>query len=123
MNDLHKYLIGTATGIVLCLLIWGGYSLIFGEKEITNVPISRTELGESAFGAASGRSSDILGNNGAFESVNDDDELTLDQQERLLAAQVANESLAKKYGIQDGSVGQNRQRLSNNQISDTGNTY
>ena len=123
MNDLHKYLIGTATGIVLCLLIWGGYSLIFGEKEITNVPISRTELGESAFGAASGRSSDILGNNGAFESVNDDDELTLDQQERLLAAQVANESLAKKYGIQDGSVGQNGQRLSNNQISDTGNTY
>ena len=103
MNDLHKYLIGTAAGVVLCLLIWGGYSLIFGGKETNNTPISRTELNGGAFGTASGRSSDILGNDSAFNVENDGSDLTPEQQERLLAAQAANESLAKQYGTQDGN--------------------
>ena len=103
MNDLHKYLIGTAAGIVLCLLIWGGYSLIFGGKGTNNVPISKNELNGGSMGAASGQSSDILGNNDFFVSENDGNELTPEQQERLLAAQAANESLAKQYGAQDGS--------------------
>ena len=121
LNDLHKYLIGTAAGVVLCLLIWGGYSLIFGGKETTNGSISRTELENGALGNSLGRSSDILGNNDPFESENDGGELTLEQQERLLAAQVANESLAKKYGAQDGSDTQNKQLFPDNQ--NTGTAY
>ena len=112
MNDLHKYLIGTAVGIVLCLLIWGGYSLIFSEKETNTKSISRTELDGGSLGTTSGRSSDILGNNAPFISENDSDELTQEQQERLLAAQAANESLTKRYGVQDGNDEQNRQSLS-----------
>ena len=112
MNDLHKYLIGTAVGIVLCLLIWGGYSLIFSEKETNTKSISRTELDGGSLGTTSGRSSDILGNNDPFISENDSDELTQEQQERLLAAQAANESLTKRYGVQDGNDEQNRQSLS-----------
>ena len=87
MNDLHKYLIGTAAGIVLCLLIWGGYSLIFGGKGTNNVPLAKTELNGEALGSASGQSSDILGNNGFLPPENDSSELTPEQQERLLAAQ------------------------------------
>ena len=113
MNDLHKYLIGTAAGIVLCLLIWGGYSLIFGERETNNTPISRMETDSGVLGTASGRSSDILGNNGSFMAENGDDVLTPEQQERLFAAQAANESLAKRYDVQDGNDRQNQQRLSN----------
>ena len=112
LNDLHKYLIGTAVGIVLCLLIWGGYSLIFSEKETNTKSISRTELDGGSLGTTSGRSSDILGNNDPFISENDSDELTQEQQERLLAAQAANESLTKRYGVQDGNDEQNRQSLS-----------
>ena len=123
MNDLHKYLIGTAAGVVLCLLIWGGYSLIFGGKETNNTPISRTELNGGAFGTASGLSSDILGNDGAFNVENDGSDLTPEQQERLLAAQAANESLAKQYGTQDGSDIQNRHNLSDSQTDGTENTY
>ena len=123
MNDLHKYLIGTAAGVVLCLLIWGGYSLIFGGKETNNTPISRTELNGGAFGTASGRSSDILGNDSAFNVENDGSDLTPEQQERLLAAQAANESLAKQYGTQDGSDIQNRHNLSDSQTDGTENTY
>ena len=123
MNDLHKYLIGTAAGVVLCLLIWGGYSLIFGGKETNNTPISRTELNGGAFGTASGRSSDILGNDSAFNVENDGSDLTPEQQERLLAAQAANESLAKQYGVQDGSDIQNRRNLSDSQTDGTENTY
>ena len=111
MNDLHKYLIGTAAGVVLCLLIWGGYSLIFGGKGTNNVPISKNERNGDAIGTASGQSSDILGNNESFISENGSDELTPEQQERLFAAQAANESLAKQYGGQDGSN------------DGTGNTY
>jgi len=123
LNDLHKYLIGTAAGVVLCLLIWGGYSLIFGGKETNNTPISRTELNGGAFGTASGRSSDILGNDSAFNVENDGSDLTPEQQERLLAAQAANESLAKQYGTQDGSDIQNRHNLSDSQTDGTENTY
>ena len=123
MNDLHKYLIGTAAGVVLCLLIWGGYSLIFGEKEANNTQISRTELDGGSLGTTSGRSSDILGNDGAFNVENSGDELTPEQQERLLAAQAANESLAKQYGVQDGSDIQNRRNLSDSQTDGRGNTY
>ena len=123
MNDLHKYLIGTAAGVVLCLLIWGGYSLIFGEKEANNTQISRTELDGGSLGTTSGRSSDILGNDGAFNVENSGDELTPEQQERLLAAQAANESLAKQYGVQDGSDIQNRRNLSDSQTDGAGNTY
>ena len=117
MNDLYKYLIGTAAGIVLCLLIWGGYSLLSGRGTTNNVPISRTELDGSAIGTASGRSSDILGNNGSFSLENDDAELTPEQQERLLAAQAANESLAKQYGGQDGNGAQNQQGFRNEQTT------
>ncbi|UTC44903.1 tetratricopeptide repeat protein [Treponema sp. OMZ 857] len=123
MNDLHKYLIGTAAGIVLCLLIWGGYSLIFGGKGTNNVPISTNELNGGAIGTASGQSSDILGNNGFFAAENDSNELTQEQQERLLAAQAANESLAKKYGTQDGSNLQNQQSLLDSQTDGTGSAY
>ena len=123
MNDLHKYLIGTAAGIVLCLLIWGGYSLIFGGKGTNNVPISTNELNGGAIGTASGQSSDILGNNGFFAAENNSNELTQEQQERLLAAQAANESLAKKYGTQDGSNLQNQQSLLDSQTDGTGNAY
>jgi len=117
LNDLYKYLIGTAAGIVLCLLIWGGYSLLSGRGSTNNVPISRTELDGSAIGTASGRSSDILGNNGSFSLENDDAELTPEQQERLLAAQAANESLAKQYGGQDGNGAQNQQGFRNEQTT------
>lgn len=117
MNDLYKYLIGTAAGIVLCLLIWGGYSLLSGRGSTNNVPISRTELDGSVIGTASGRSSDILGNNGSFSLENDDAELTPEQQERLLAAQAANESLAKQYGGQDGNGAQNQQGFRNEQTT------
>ena len=117
MNDLYKYLIGTAAGIVLCLLIWGGYSLLSGRGTTNNVPISRTELDGSAIETASGRSSDILGNNGSFSLENDDAELTPEQQERLLAAQAANESLAKQYGGQDGNGAQNQQGFRNEQTT------
>jgi len=123
LNDLHKYLIGTAAGVVLCLLIWGGYSLIFGERETNNTPISRMEPDRGVLGTASGRSSDILGNNDSFIAENGSDELTPEQQERLFAAQAANESLAKQYGGQDGSDTQNRQSLWNNQIDGTDNAY
>ena len=123
MNDLHKYLIGTAAGIVFCLLIWGGYSLIFGGKEPNNTLVSRTELDGGALGSGSGRSSDILGNNGAFMAENGGDGLTPEQQERLLAAQAANESLAKQYGTQAGSDTQNRQSLWDNQMDEAGNVY
>lgn len=114
---MYKYLIGTAAGIVLCLLIWGGYSLLSGRGSTNNVPISRTELDGSAIGTASGRSSDILGNNGSFSLENDDAELTPEQQERLLAAQAANESLAKQYGGQDGNGAQNQQGFRNEQTT------
>jgi len=123
LNDLHKYLIGTAAGIVLCLLIWGGYSLIFGRKGTNNIPISKNELNGDAMGTSPGRSSDILGNNGAFVPENDNNELTQEQQERLLAAQAANESLTKKYDPQDGSNVQNQQSLSNGQADGTGDAY
>ena len=123
MNDLHKYLIGTAAGVVLCLLIWGGYSLVFGGKEMDNTPVSRTGQDGGAFGTGLGRSSDILGNDGAFNVENDGSDLTPEQQERLLAAQAANESLAKQYGAQDGSGIQNRQNLSDNRTDGTENTY
>ena len=123
MNDLHKYLIGTAAGVVLCLLVWGGYSLVFGGKEMDNTPVSRTGQDGGAFGTGLGRSSDILGNDGAFNVENDGSDLTPDQQERLLAAQAANESLAKQYGAQDGSGIQNRQNLSDNRTDGTENTY
>ena len=123
MNDLHKYLIGTAAGIVLCLLIWGGYSLIFGRKGTNNIPISKNELNGDAMGTSPGRSSDILGNNGVFVPENDNNELTQEQQERLLAAQAANESLTKKYDPQDGSNVQNQQSLSNGQADGTGDAY
>ena len=123
MNDLHKYLIGTAAGIVLCLLIWGGYSLIFGRKGTNNIPISKNELNGDAMGTSPGRSSDILGNNGVFVPENDNNELTQEQQERLLAAQAANESLTKKYDPQDGSDVQNQQSLSNGQADGTGDAY
>jgi len=123
LNDLHKYLIGTAAGIILCLLIWGGYSLIFGGKGTNNVPISTNELNGGAIGTASGQSSDILGNNGFFAAENNSNELTQEQQERLLAAQAANESLAKKYGTQDGSNLQNQQSLLDSQTDGTGNVY
>ena len=123
MNDLHKYLIGTAAGIVLCLLIWGGYSLIFGRKGTNNIPISKNELNGDAMGTSPGRSSDILGNNGVFVPENDNNELTQEQQERLLAAQAANESLTKKYDPQDGSNVKNQQSLSNGQADGTGDAY
>jgi len=123
LNDLHKYLIGTAAGIVLCLLIWGGYSLIFGRKGTNNIPISKNELNGDAMGTSPGRSSDILGNNGVFVPENDNNELTQEQQERLLAAQAANESLTKKYDPQDGSNVQNQQSLSNGQADGTGDAY
>ena len=123
MNDLHKYLIGTAAGLVLCLLIWGGYSLIFGRKGTNNIPISKNELNGDAMGTSPGRSSDILGNNGVFVPENDNNELTQEQQERLLAAQAANESLTKKYDPQDGSNVQNQQSLSNGQADGTGDAY
>ena len=123
MNDLHKYLIGTAAGIVLCLLIWGGYSLIFGRKGTNNISISKNELNGDAMGTSPGRSSDILGNNGVFVPENDNNELTQEQQERLLAAQAANESLTKKYDPQDGSNVQNQQSLSNGQADGTGDAY
>ena len=123
MNDLHKYLIGTAAGVVLCLLVWGGYSLVFGGKEMDNTPVSRTGQDGGAFGTGLGRSSDILGNDGAFNVENDGSDLTPEQQERLLAAQAANESLAKQYGAQDGSGIQNRQNLSDNRTDGTGNIY
>ena len=123
MNDLHKYFIGTAAGIVLCLLIWGGYSLIFGRKGTNNIPISKNELNGDAMGTSPGRSSDILGNNGVFVPENDNNELTQEQQERLLAAQAANESLTKKYDPQDGSNVQNQQSLSNGQADGTGDAY
>jgi len=123
LNDLHKYLIGTAAGVVLCLLIWGGYSLVFGGKEMDNTPVSRTGQDGGAFGTGLGRSSDILGNDGAFNVENDGSDLTPEQQERLLAAQAANESLAKQYGAQDGSGIQNRQNLSDNRTDGTENTY
>ena len=123
MNDLHKYLIGTAAGVVLCLLVWGGYSLVFGGKEMDNTPVSRTGQDGGAFGTGLGRSSDILGNDGAFNVENDGSDLTPEQQERLLAAQAANESLAKQYGAQDGSGIQNRQNLSDNRTDGTENTY
>ena len=123
MNDLHKYLIGTAAGIVLCLLIWGGYSLIFGRKGTNNIPISKNELNGDTMGTSPGRSSDILGNNGVFVPENDNNELTQEQQERLLAAQAANESLTKKYDPQDGSNVQNQQSLSNGQADGTGDAY
>nr|WP_298679052.1 tetratricopeptide repeat protein [uncultured Treponema sp.] len=123
MNDLHKYLIGTAAGVVLCLLIWGGYSLVFGGKEMDNTPVSRTGQDGGAFGTGLGRSSDILGNDGAFNVENDGSDLTPEQQERLLAAQAANESLAKQYGAQDGSGIQNRQNLSDNRTDGTENIY
>lgn len=119
MNDLHKYLIGTAAGIVLCLLIWGGYSLIFGGKGTNNVPLAKTELNGEALGSASGQSSDILGNNGFLPPENDSSELTPEQQERLLAAQAANESLAKTYGAQDGRNGENQQSFLNSQTDGT----
>ena len=123
LNDLHKYLIGTAAGIVLCLLIWGGYSLIFGRKGTNNISISKNELNGDAMGTSPGRSSDILGNNGVFVPENDNNELTQEQQERLLAAQAANESLTKKYDPQDGSNVQNQQSLSNGQADGTGDAY
>ena len=123
LNDLHKYLIGTAAGIVLCLLIWGGYSLIFGRKGTNNIPISKNELNGDAMGTSPGRSSDILGNNGVFVPENDNNELTQEQQERLLAAQAANESLTKKYDPQDGSNVKNQQSLSNGQADGTGDAY
>jgi len=119
LNDLHKYLIGTAAGIVLCLLIWGGYSLIFGGKGTNNVPLAKTELNGEALGSASGQSSDILGNNGFLPPENDSSELTPEQQERLLAAQAANESLAKTYGAQDGRNGENQQSFLNSQTDGT----
>ena len=123
MNDLHKYLMGTAAGVVLCLLIWGGYSLIFGGKETNNTSISRMEPDSGVLGTASGQSSDILGNDGSFMPEHDSGELTADQQERLLAAQAANESLAKKYGSQDGNDAQMLQSLSNDQNNGTGTAY
>ena len=119
MNDLHKYLIGTAAGIVLCLLIWGGYSLIFGGKGTNNVPLAKTELNGEALGSASGQSSDILGNNGFLPPENDSSELTPEQQERLLAAQAANESLAKTYGAQDGRNGGKSAKFLNSQTDGT----
>jgi len=123
LNDLHKYLMGTAAGVVLCLLIWGGYSLIFGGKETNNTSISRMEPDSGVLGTASGQSSDILGNDGSFMPEHDSGELTADQQERLLAAQAANESLAKKYGSQDGNDAQMLQSLSNDQNNGTGTAY
>ena len=123
MNDLHKYLIGTVAGIALCLLIWGGYSLLSGGRGANGSPIASTEQGSGISGSLSGRSSDILGTNGSFESENDGGELTPEQQERLLAAQAANESLAQKYGAQDGSGAQNLQTFPDDQNSGTGTAY
>ena len=95
MNDLHKYLIGTAAGVIICLLIWGGYSMFSGKKEQPTLS-AITDRGNTA--AASGLSSDILGggNTGGRDGLNTED-LTAEQQERLFAAQVANESLTKQY--------------------------
>ena len=101
LNDLHKYLIGTAAGVIICLLIWGGYSMFSGKKEQPTLS-AITDRGNTA--AASGLSSDILGggNTGGRDGLNTED-LTAEQQERLFAAQVANESLTKQY---TGDAGQ-----------------
>ena len=124
MNDLYKYLIGTAAGIILCLLIWGGYTLLSGNnKEQNSVFVARDTQETGNAGRGGGLSSDILGNNPSLEFENYDGELTAEQQERLFAAQVANESLAKRYdggavreggssgaGLQDASGSRNNER-------------
>ena len=97
LTDLHKYLVGTAAGIILCLLIWGGYSVFSG---------SRSE--KAAFGSGLAQRAENTDSTGDMrpELLDNDSssllqdgigELTADQQERLLSAQLANESLAKKY--------------------------
>jgi len=124
LNDLYKYLIGTAAGIILCLLIWGGYTLLSGNnKEQNSVFVARDTQETGNAGRGGGLSSDILGNNPSLEFENYDGELTAEQQERLFAAQVANESLAKRYdggavreggssgaGLQDASGSRNNER-------------
>ena len=97
MNDLHKYLIGTAAGIILCLLIWGGYTVLSGQKAQNAIPAAGTAAENRNPAAASGQSSDIFGDSDFSDPINGNIELTAEQQERLLAAQAANEGLAKKY--------------------------
>ena len=117
MNDLHKYLIGTAAGVILCLLIWGGYSMFAGKKEQPNALAAIADRGNTA--ASLGLSSDILGGGNVpnEESVNSGD-LTAEQQERLFAAQVANESLTKQYNGDASSSGSLSQGSSTGSFTD-----
>ena len=98
MTDLHKYLIGTTAGIILCLLIWGGYSVLSGSKAEKNTFTGGTDqIAERMDGRGEGDAG-VLGNADSRFSQDDTGELTAEQQERLLSAQLANESLTKKYG-------------------------
>ncbi|MGP1444507.1 tetratricopeptide repeat protein [Treponema sp.] len=97
LTDLHKYLVGTAAGIILCLLIWGGYSVFSGSRsEKAAFGSGLTQRAENTDSTDDMRP-ELLDNDSSSLLQDGIGELTADQQERLLSAQLANESLAKKY--------------------------
>lgn len=97
MTDLHKYLIGTAAGVILCLLIWGGYSMFSGSRAEKNVFARGAAPAAAGMDGTGAGVPGVLGDADNLLLEENAGELTAEQQERLLSAQLANESLAKKY--------------------------
>ena len=101
MNDLNKYLIGTAAGILLCLLIGGGYYLLLGRPAKESAALAERLQQNGSYTAPShGSAEDIFGitDDSGRLLGNGDADLTPEQEAQLLAAQAANENLANRYG-------------------------
>lgn len=101
MNDLHKYLIGTAAGILLCLLIGGGYYLLLGRPAKESAALAERLQQNGSYTAPShGSAEDIFGitDDSGRLLGNGDADLTPEQEAQLLAAQAANENLTNRYG-------------------------
>ena len=101
MNDLNKYLIGTAAGILLCLLIGGGYYLLLGRPAKESAALAERLQQNGSYTAPShGSAEDIFGitDDSGRLLGNGDADLTPEQEAQLLAAQAANANLANRYG-------------------------
>ena len=101
MNDLHKYLIGTAAGILLCLLIGGGYYLLLGRPAKESAALAERLQQNGSYTAPShGSAEDIFGitDDSGRLLGNGNADLTPEQEAQLLAAQAANENLTNRYG-------------------------
>lgn len=99
MSDLHKYIIGSAGGVLLCLCCIGGYYFFFdgrlskAERQRTANSAETPQDGESAIAY---RDTFQYGAQNPAQRSNTPEQLTSEQEARLSAARSANASLSKQ---------------------------